>query len=250
MLNQEKIGKFIAERRKLQGMTQKQLAEKLGVSDKAVSKWETGRSMPDNVILLELCDSLGINVNELLSGEMLAADSYHGKAEENMVNLIEQSEQERKKGRGTLFTTSAGEILLITALIGVMLTSQGRLEYYFDIVTLFGIVIIMGIVLFASGLGKAFLTSFSLAFGKGKEHSQEQVSQAVAAHKLVLITVLAAGIILTLASMISICVNVVDITWQVIGANLSVALLSVLYSLVFDLLLLPVTGRLWAMYKR
>ena len=55
MLNQEKIGKFIAERRKVQELTQKQLAEKLNVSDKAVSKWETGRSMPDNSILFDLC---------------------------------------------------------------------------------------------------------------------------------------------------------------------------------------------------
>lgn len=71
MLNQEKIGKFIAERRKAQELTQKQLAEKLNVSDKAVSKWETGRSLPDNALLLDLCAMLSISVNELLSGERL-----------------------------------------------------------------------------------------------------------------------------------------------------------------------------------
>lgn len=72
MLDQQKIGGFIAERRKKQNMTQKQFAEKIGVSGKAVSKWETGRGMPDNSILMELCELLGTNVNELLSGEKIS----------------------------------------------------------------------------------------------------------------------------------------------------------------------------------
>lgn len=77
-------------------MTQRKLAEKLGISDKAVSKWETGKSMPDNSLLLELCGILDVNVNELLSGEKLSEDNYHGKAEENMVNLMEESLREKK----------------------------------------------------------------------------------------------------------------------------------------------------------
>ena len=93
MLDQEKIGRFIAERRKAQELTQKQLADKLGVSDKAVSKWETGRSMPDNAILFELCAVLETNVNELLSGEKLSVDSYHGKAEENMMKLMQEKQK-------------------------------------------------------------------------------------------------------------------------------------------------------------
>ena len=68
-MDQIKIGKFIAEMRKEQNMTQRQLAEHLNISDKTVSKWECGKGMPDNSILLELCDVLQINVNELLSGE-------------------------------------------------------------------------------------------------------------------------------------------------------------------------------------
>lgn len=69
MLNQEKTGKFMAEMRRQQNLTQRQLAEQVGVSDKTVSKWETGRSMPDNAILLDVCLILNISVNELLSGE-------------------------------------------------------------------------------------------------------------------------------------------------------------------------------------
>ena len=70
-MDQIKIGKFIASRRKEQGMTQAALAEKLGISDKAVSKWETGKSMPDSGIMLDLCEILEITVNELLSGEKI-----------------------------------------------------------------------------------------------------------------------------------------------------------------------------------
>ncbi len=67
-MNQEKIGKFIAECRKEKNLTQLQLAEKLNISNRAVSRWETGKGCPDVSIMMELCDILGINANELLSG--------------------------------------------------------------------------------------------------------------------------------------------------------------------------------------
>ena len=70
-MDQLKIGKFIAECRKQKNLTQMQLAEKLGITDKAISKWERGVAMPDSSIMLELCDILGISVNELLSGEKI-----------------------------------------------------------------------------------------------------------------------------------------------------------------------------------
>ena len=75
-MNQEKIGKFIAECRKEKNLTQVQLAEILNMSYKSISKWETGRGMPDSSIMLELCEALGISVNELLSGEHLIEEQY------------------------------------------------------------------------------------------------------------------------------------------------------------------------------
>ena len=81
-MEQEKIGEFIAAQRKEKKMTQKQLGEALGVSDKAVSKWECGRGLPDISTMVSLCELLEINVNELLSGEDLAEDAYSRKAEE------------------------------------------------------------------------------------------------------------------------------------------------------------------------
>ena len=96
-MDQIKIGKFIASCRKEQGMTQAVLAEKLGISDRAVSKWETGKSMPDSGIMLELCEMLKINVNELLSGERIMAEVYDKRAEENLLKMRRQVEEKNRQ---------------------------------------------------------------------------------------------------------------------------------------------------------
>ncbi len=96
-MDQIKIGKFIASCRKEQGMTQAVLAEKLGISDRAVSKWETGKSMPDSGIMLELCDLLKINVNELLSGEKIMAEAYGRRAEENLLAMKREVEEKNRQ---------------------------------------------------------------------------------------------------------------------------------------------------------
>ena len=96
-MNQEKTGAFIAVCRKEKGYTQAVLAEKLGITDRAVSKWETGKSMPDIAIMQELCALLEINVNELLTGERLNMDNYKKMAEENLTELARQEELNNKK---------------------------------------------------------------------------------------------------------------------------------------------------------
>ena len=96
-MDQIKIGKFIASRRKEQGMTQAALAEKLGISDKAVSKWETGKSMPDSGIMLELCEFLEITVNELLSGEKIMTEVYDKRAEENLLAMRQEVEEKNRQ---------------------------------------------------------------------------------------------------------------------------------------------------------
>ena len=93
MMDQTQIGKFIAEKRKEQGMTQMQLAETLGITDRAVSKWETGRSLPDASIMLDLCNLLKITVNELLCGEELSMENYNEKAEKALVEMVKQKEE-------------------------------------------------------------------------------------------------------------------------------------------------------------
>lgn len=96
-MNQQKIGKFIAECRKKQNMTQMQLAEKLGITDRAVSKWETGRAMPDSSIMLQLCGELNITVNDLLSGEVITMNNYDENSKKLLLEMVKQKEEADKK---------------------------------------------------------------------------------------------------------------------------------------------------------
>ena len=96
-MNLDKIGKFISECRKSKKLTQEQLSEKLNISDRAVSKWERGLCLPDASIMITLCEILGINVNELLSGEMINNKDYDKKAEENLIMMARKEEENNKK---------------------------------------------------------------------------------------------------------------------------------------------------------
>ena len=89
-MDQVKIGRFIAGRRKEAGLTQAQLAEKLNVTNRAVSKWETGRAMPDASVMLGLCAALAISVNDLLSGEVVSTEQYGRTADQNLLELAAQ----------------------------------------------------------------------------------------------------------------------------------------------------------------
>ena len=96
-MDQVKIGKFIADRRKAQNLTQMQLAEKLSITDRAISKWETGRAMPDSSIMLELCGILKISVNDLLSGEVTEVESYDKEIEKKLIEAIKAKEAADKR---------------------------------------------------------------------------------------------------------------------------------------------------------
>ena len=96
-MDQIKIGKFIASKRKEQDLTQAQLAEMLGITDRAISKWETGKSLPDASIMLDLCSLLKITVNDLLSGEVVSMDNYNNEMEKNLLKMVEQKEQSDKR---------------------------------------------------------------------------------------------------------------------------------------------------------
>lgn len=98
-MDQAKSGRFIAEKRKEKGMTQKELAKHLGIGDKAISKWECGRGMPDNSIMVPLCDLLDINVNELLMGETLSVKDYNESSEDIILTLIEEKESLKRKNK-------------------------------------------------------------------------------------------------------------------------------------------------------
>ena len=96
-MEQVKIGKFIASKRKEQGLTQLQLAEKLGITDRAVSKWETGKSLPDASLMPELCKLLKITINDLLCGEVVSVEKYNEKAEKALLEMVKKEEMQNKK---------------------------------------------------------------------------------------------------------------------------------------------------------
>ena len=242
MLDQEKIGKFIAERRKGQELTQKQLAEQINVSDKAVSKWETGRSMPDNAILFDLCKVLDINVNELLSGEKLSDDSYHGKAEENMMTLMKE-----KQNSGRI-NAIVGLILGVLFVLGTAWMSTGNILWYFDMPSLILIAVLLLILLFMCGLTKDFFRGIAFFFGKNKEMEEGELCRSLAAFKLVLIALPIDGLVASLIAVEAIIAKLTDPS--LLGPNLAVAILTLLYSLIFEVLLLPVAAKLWAMKNR
>ena len=114
-MDQLKIGKFIAECRKHKNLTQMQLAEKLYITDKAVSKWERGIATPDTSIMLELCDILGISVNELLSGEKIIMENSNQKSEQLLLEMAKELEKKNKTIWNAMWTIM---ILSIIGLIG------------------------------------------------------------------------------------------------------------------------------------
>ena len=127
-MDQVKIGKFLSDERKAKGYTQKQLSELLGISDKTISKWECGNGFPEASLLLPLCNELEITVNELLTGERISQQNYKKKAEENMVNMIREKEENKQK---LLLTTMIGVISTITFVTLLLVVC-----FYTDVITL------------------------------------------------------------------------------------------------------------------
>lgn len=128
-MNQTEIGKFIAKCRKEKKLTQAQLAEKLNITDRAVSKWETGKSMPDSSIMLELCEILGITVNELLSGEEINMENYEQKVEENLIAL--KRKDENNMAKNVIVSILFSMILLTGIMVCIIcnLAISGRLTW-------------------------------------------------------------------------------------------------------------------------
>ena len=140
-MDQIKIGKFIADERKRKGYTQKQLSEKLEISDKTISKWERGNGFPEVSLLLPLCNELEITVNELLSGERVSEEDYRKKAEENMVNLVREAQESKKK---IILSAIVVGLTIIAALPLIMISGMLEMENWLRVT----IIIIGGVVVF------------------------------------------------------------------------------------------------------
>jgi len=118
-MNQEKIGKFILELRREKNMTQQELADKIGVTDRAISKWENGRGLPDLSLMIPLCKELGITINELISGEQIEKEDYQSKLEENIFKTIDYTNK-KSANKNKIFKIVVGTIITIILIIGLM----------------------------------------------------------------------------------------------------------------------------------
>lgn len=143
-MDQVKIGKFIAECRKKANLTQMQLAETLSITDRAVSKWETGKSLPDSSLMLELCSTLGITVNDLLSGEVVTMDNYNKELERNLLEVIRQKEAADK--RLLSLEVFVGMMALIVLFALIFISAFVEMENWLRVV-----LIAIGFVLFFAG---------------------------------------------------------------------------------------------------
>ena len=131
-MDQIKIGKFIAECRKKKNLTQAQLAEKLNITDRAISKWETGKAMPDSDIMLDLCYILGINVNELLCGEMIDTEQKDEQLNELIFQMAKNEERYHKRLRHSAYVivaTSLAALICLMTLISLLIPKCGFQDF-------------------------------------------------------------------------------------------------------------------------
>lgn len=134
-MDQVKIGKFIAQRRKLQNLTQLQLAEKLNITDRAVSKWETGKALPDTSLMLELCQILGITVTDLLSGEVITMEHYQEEMEKKLLELAKEKEAADK--RLLQLELVVGGLAVLILFVPIIIAAYAPLEEWLRVVIAF-----------------------------------------------------------------------------------------------------------------
>ena len=257
-MDQVKIGKFIADLRKEKEMTQKELAETIGVSDKTISKWECGNGMPEMSMLMPLCQALQINVNELLSGERLSADSYSRKAEENIINLMQENEEHKKHSKKNIVNAVLIIILSLIAVLAVVVMSffmsfgHNWGEYFSDVMLDPGAIIPMLLVavlgMSAAKMWKPFFRVFGIVFAH-REYSVFEVKESGIALRMLGNVWALAGIVSTIISLIITGYYIprettVDLSLWTIGVTAAISMIPLMYGYLGKLLLLPIQSRL------
>jgi transcriptional regulator with XRE-family HTH domain len=241
VVNQEKSGKYIAEKRKQLGMTQKDLAEQIGLTDKAVSKWERGKSIPDSMILDEICRILQINFAEYISGEDIEEEHYSDKAEENIKELISEKHSDRKYTFLIVGGMLLSLFLVILGMYGILMFPGGSIGQFVDIpsfVLLVGIVL-LGIII--SGYIADFIRAFEMLLKK-KTFMDEQIDRSYDALRVTILLNVVVGIFLSLGQIILYLGGAEDVIEQM--KSIPLALLSLWYGILLDLILLPFLSRL------
>jgi len=219
-MNQTKTGQFICQLRKDKGMTQKELAEIVGVSDKAISKWETGKGMPDIALFDPLCEALGISVNELISGESISLEERSEKMEETIMELVKENQKNNSKWISIII----GIVLILLGIVALVICTTGwqgflLAENFLDIPS------IIFLVIFA----------FGSAFASGAKGVKEFVS-------IIRKIIIPIGAIITLFSVVVILRTLSNVA--LIGPNVAVGVMTLLYACIIYIVLTLVENRM------
>ena len=171
-MNQYVTGAVIKEMREKNKMTQLQFADRIGVSDKTVSKWETGKGMPEVSLMLPLCEKLGINVNELLTGERIPDEDYKKKAEENIMNIMREKEESIRK---IIVSVIAGVTGILAGCTLIVVSGTLEMETW-----LRGLLLAIGIIVMIGGIAVAAIEDMTAGTYECKHCGTRFVPSAVA----------------------------------------------------------------------
>lgn len=243
-MDQIKIGKFIADMRKEQNLTQKQLADKLDISDRTISKWECGKGMPEVGLMLPLCEALNINVNELLAGEQISEEFYSDKAEENIIELIKENKKNKKQTLQYIFGYLTA-IFVVLAVFFISVPDNDMIINYLDFPSAIVLFVVIILFLAATGLFKDFFRAFLLAFCESdsiEEEGTEKFKRAYNAVELAMKTSIYISVFTVLFYLVVLLQELY--MPELIGPNIAVAVLSPLYGVFLSMILLPVRARL------
>ena len=245
-MDQVKIGAFIAECRKAKGLTQIELAEQLAISNRTVSKWETGRGLPDVSLMVPLCTLLSISVNELLTGERLSQENYNEKAEEHIMELMKTTEKQTQNKRSSWTAGLIGLLLFGAFYRSVYGAFMTAVPWFIDLPSLFGVLGISALILGLGGEWSCLTDAFCLCIrrGKNKDGVRAEADRIKRAELAV-----AAAIRVSLLSGGFVCCFSVPALLRygepsTFGPYLAVMVLSLLYACLIALLLYPVSLRL------
>lgn len=252
-MDQIKIGKFISDMRKKRGLTQKQLAEQLNVTDKTISKWETGYRLPDASILMELSSALKVDINELLAGEEilpkeLSHEEYVKKTERNIVGLVSELNEIDKRSRSRSIGTMIGISLTGLALLLLFISSlrKGRIIDIIDCPTLVYLFGLKFAVLSISGWFHDYLNAWKMCL-PGRHLSEKEMDLAMEALSYAGALTLTVGCLLALLGLFSLLNYMDDLS--LVWLSLAQIVLALLYTAIVKTVYVVLTFKIKRMSR-
>lgn len=247
-MNQVKIGKFIADMRRRQGLTQKQLADQLTMTDKTISKWETGHRLPDALVLPKLSSILKVSINELLAGEEFSSaassfEEYIRKSENNIIDLVDELNEIGEKSRSRIIGVIVGFLLLSATFLYLFAFSlrMGQIIDILDLPALFYPLGIKAIILSISGWFHDYLNAWRTVLPRMKL-SKKELEQAAQAMKYAGALTLSLGGFVALLSLFSL-LNYMD-TPEMVWSALAQIVVELLYTTIEITIYVILTFRL------